>query len=361
MSRRAAISGLILSGVLLLVTIGIIAGVALPGPHVKTWLGIEPPLPDLCRYSPAKIFEPRGEPPSGHWRLEHNSPTPSPEPGAATIGRYIYLVGGQERSGTFADVFRFDPVTGKYREEADAPVAIDHPVVAAYPGHLILATGFVDGSDPTNRAWSYSIKTKRWHELPPAHVKRGAAAGAVVGHRLYIAGGITSFGNDNHPLKLLEIYDFKRHRWYRGPDMPTPRHHFGVGVVGGRLYFAGGRQPSDQALDAFEEFNPLTNRWRRLPPIPTDTGSPGVTAADGQVVVTGGGRDPLHPDEPGGWVLRAAYAYRTQTGRWRRLPNMFNARHGHVSAASMGRVFVFRGAPCPGYGEMSSVESLRLH
>jgi hypothetical protein len=360
MSRRVGVAGLVLSGLLLLATIALISGASLPGPHVKTWLGIDPPLPDLCEYSPVKVFEPRGKPGPGHWHLEHDSPTPSPEPGAATIGRYVYLIGGQERTGTFRDVYRFDPLTGKYREEPDAPVAIDHPVVSAYRGNLILATGFADGSDPTNRAWSYSVKTRRWRELPPARVKRGAAAGVVVGHRLYIAGGITGFGNQNSPLRLLEIYDFKRERWYRGPDMPTPRHHFGVGVVGGRLYFAGGRQPSDQALGAFEEFDPGTNRWRRLPPVPTDTGSPGVTAIAGQVVVTGGGRDPIHPDEPGGWTLRTAYAYRPQTGRWRRLPDMLNARHGHVAAATDGKVFVFRGAPCPGYGEMSSVESLRL-
>ena len=26
-----------------------------------------------------------------------------------------------------------------------------------------------------------------------------------------------------------------------------------------------------------------------------------------------------------------------------------------------GKAYVFRGIPCPGYGEMSSAESLRLH
>jgi N-acetylneuraminic acid mutarotase len=257
-------------------------------------------------------------------------------------------------------VLRFDPLTGEYRQETDAPVAIDHPVVTAHDGDVILASGFVDGSDPTNRAWSYSPKTGKWSELPPMRVKRGAAAGAVVGNRLYVAGGIKAFGNVNEPVRVLEIYDFKERRWHRGPDMPTPRHHFGVGVVGGKLYFAGGRQPTDQALDAFEEFDPVTNRWHRLPPVPTDTGSPGVTALEGRVVVTGGGRDPLLPGEPGGWLLRAAYSYDPATRRWLRLPDMRRARHGHVAAAADGRVYVFRGAPCPGYGEMSSVESLRL-
>jgi hypothetical protein len=361
MSRPAALAGLVVSLLLLGPTVAVIAGVTLPGPHVRTWLGIEEsPLPELCEYTPSDVYQPPGKPSPGHWRFEHDSPTPSPEPGATTIGRYVYLVGGQAPEGTQSTVLRFDPRSGEYRRETDAPVAIDHPVVTAHDGNLILASGFIDGSDPTNRAWTYSPKTRNWRELPPMRIERGAAAGATAGDRLYVAGGITRFGNENEPVRRLEIYDFKKRRWYRGPDMPTPRHHFGVGVVDGKLYFAGGRQPVDEALNAFEEFDPSTNRWYPLPPIPTGTGAPGVTAIDGKVVVSGGGADPVNPDEPGGWVLRSAYAYRPGTRDWIRLPDMRRARHGHVAAAADGRLYVFRGAPCPGYGEMSSVESLKL-
>jgi hypothetical protein len=361
MSRRTAIVGLVVSLLLLLLTIGLIARVSLPGPHIRTLLGIDtPPIPDLCEFKPSDVYRPPGKQSPGHWRLEHDSPLPSPELGAVTIGRYVYLVGGQERAGTVPTVLRFDPLTGEYRRETDAPEAIDHPVVTAHDGKVVLASGFVNGSDPTNRAWTYSPTTRRWHELPSMRVKRGAAAGAAVGDRLYVAGGITGFGNEHEPIPLLEIYDFKTRRWHRGPDMPTPRHHFGVGVVDGKLYFAGGRQPTNQSLNAFEEFDPSTNRWYRLPPLPVGLGSLGVTTIDGKVVVTGGGEDPLRPDEPGGWLVRAAYAYEPSTRGWIRLPDMRRARHGHAAVPADGRVYVFRGAPCPGYGEMSSVESLRL-
>ena len=139
--------------------------------------------------------------------------------------------------------------------------------------------------------------------------------------------------------------------------MHTERHHFGIAVVDGKLYAAGGRKLGDTSLDAFEEFDPEKNRWRRLPPVPVGTGSPGVTALDGKVVVTGGGDEIVEPGEDG-FILKTAYAYDPKTNRWSRLPDMHNARHGHVTAGVDGHVFVFRGAPCPGYGEMASVESL---
>lgn len=363
MSRRTSLIGLAVSLVLLLLTAAVATGIGpeLPGPHIREVLGISsPPLPDLCEYDPSQVYEPPGQPLAGHWRFEHDAPDASPEAGAAAVGGYVYLVGGQEREGTEPTVFRFDPRTGEYRREPDAPVAIDHPVVTAHDGEVILASGYINGSEPTNRVWAYSPRSRRWRELPPMRTSRGAAAGAVVGDRLYVAGGTTKFGNESQPIDSFEIYDFDHDDWLRGPPIPTPRHHFGVGVVDGRLFFAGGRQPRHMALSAFEEFDPASGRWRQLPDLPTGVGSPAVTAAGGLVIVTGGGEDMLHPDEPGGWDTPASFAYNPRSGRWTRLPDMRRARHGHSIATIDGKVYVFRGIPCPGYGEMSSAESLRL-
>jgi hypothetical protein len=363
LSRRTSLIGLSASLLLLVLTFVVATGVGpeLPGPHMREILGLSsPPLPDLCEYDPTEVYEPAGRPVAGHWRFEHDAPIPSPEAGAVAVGGYVYLVGGQAREGTEPTLLRFDPRTGEYRREPDAPVAIDHPVVVAHDGEVILASGYVDGFEPTNRIWAYSPQSRKWRELPPMRRARGAAAGAVVGDRLYIAGGTTKFGNENQPIDSLEIYDVDRNRGLRGPPMPTPRHHFGVGLVDGRLFFAGGRQPQHLALAAFEEFDPSSGRWRRMPDLPTGVGSPAVTAADGMVIVTGGGEDPIHPGEPGGWDTRASYAYELQRERWIRLPDMRKARHGHSIAVVGGKVYVFRGIPCPGYGEMSSAESLRL-
>lgn len=363
LSRHTSLTGLGVCLVALLFTAVIATGFGpeLPGPHIREVLGLSsPPLPELCKYDSSQVYEPPGTSVAGQWRFEHDAPDPSPEAGAVAVGGEVYLVGGQEREATEATVLRFDPRTGEYRREPDAPVAIDHPVVTAHDGEVILVSGYINGSDPTNRMWAYSPNTHKWRELPPMRIARGAAAGAAVGDRLYVAGGTTKFGNENEPISSFEIYDFDDRRWRRGPDMPTPRHHFGVGVVDGRLYFAGGRQPTQMSLASMEEFDPGTERWQRLPNLPVGVGSPAVTAADEMVIVTGGGEDRIHPYEPGGWDTPASYAYKPRSERWVRLPDMRKARHGHSIAAIGSKVYVFRGIPCPGYGEMSSAESLQL-
>jgi Kelch motif len=363
LSRRTSLIGLGVSLLVLFLTAVVATGVGpeLPGPHIREILGVSsPPLPDLCEYDPDQVYEPPGKPSAGHWRFEHDAPDPSPEAGAVAVGGYVYLVGGQAREGTAPTVLRFDPRTGEYRRQPDAPVAIDHPVVAAHDGEVILASGYIGGSEPTNRVWAFAPQSKKWRELPPMRLARGAAAGAVVGDRLYVAGGTTEYGNENRPVASLEIYDFSSRRWLPGPAMPTPRHHFGVGVIDGRLYFAGGRRPQDMSLASFEQFDPARGRWRRLPDLPLGVGSPAVTAADGLVIVSGGGKDPIHSGEPGGWDTPASFGYDPRSEDWLRLPDMRRARHGHSSAAIDGKVYVFRGTPCPGYGEMFSTESLQL-
>ena len=39
---------------------------------------------------------------------------------------------------------------------------------------------------------------------------------------------------------------------------------------------------------------------------------------------------------------------------------MSEARHGHAAAFADRRIIVFGGSPCPGFGELSSAESLEL-
>jgi Kelch motif len=361
MSRRGATAGLLASLALLLATIVVVTGIgpSVPGPPLREWLGVGGPSePELCEPSPASVYDPPGRPAPGRWQAEPRAPVPSPEAAGVALGGYVYMVGGQARIGAEPLLLRFDPRSGEYRREPDAPVAIDHPVVAIHDGEIVLASGFVDGSDPTNRAWAYSPRTRRWRELASMRVARGGAAGAVAGDRLYVAGGTTDFGNENQPIRSLEIYDFSEDRWLRGPDMPTARHHHGAAAVGGKLYFVGGREPRNQAIDAVERFDPASGRWTSAPAVPTGTGAPGVAELDGTIFVTGGGKDPIYAGDEGGWVLRTTYAFDPATARWSRLPDMRQARHGHVAVATGGRLYVFRGTPCPGYGEMDSAESV---
>ena len=91
----------------------------------------------------------------------------------------------------------------------------------------------------------------------------------------------------------------------------------------------------------------------RLAPLPLGAGGLAVVSAAGMVVAIGGG------DDGENWVTPATWALDPDEGHWRRLADLNVARHGHGAAAVGSDVYVFGGAPCPGYGRTDAVESLR--
>ena len=66
---------------------------------------------------------------------------------------------------------------------------------------------------------------------------RGALTAGVIGDRLYAAGGAVG----GTALTTLEVYDFRTRRWSPAPPMAVAREHLGGAVSGGAFYVLAGR------------------------------------------------------------------------------------------------------------------------
>ena len=156
---------------------------------------------------------------------------------------------------------------------------------------------------------------------------------------------------------FCEIYDLATGRWSRGPALPTARHHAGAAARSGgrRTAFrlpAGGR--TELSLDVVERFEAGGDEQagEQALSMPLGTGALAVVAAHGSLVAVGGG------DDAEGWVTPATWWFEPRTQHWRRLADLRIPRHGHAAAAVGDEIYVFGGAPCPGYGRTDSVERL---
>ena len=303
-------------------------------------------FPARCQPTPEGTRSPaRPRPAAGHWRREPPAPIPREELKGATVGRLAYLVGGLKQDATSpqdestAIVLAYDPARKRYRRTPDLPEPLDHVVPIAYRGALYVIGGY-SNRQPRASMWRYSPRTKRWRSLPAMGLARGAAGGARIGHRLYVVGGSDERGLDSRPLSRLEVYDFRKRRWRRGPSMPTPRHHVEAVALGGKLYAIAGRGRDDASLATVEAYDPRRRRWKRLPDLPLGVGGPAATVAAGRIVVSGGGDFRQH------WVTPAVWALDPETPRWRRLPDLERARHAHAAATLDDRTYVFGGALC---------------
>jgi len=330
------------------------------GEKVDTYYNAEIPP---CSARPDLIKTPSSPAPApGAWRKEADSPMGRDEAAAAQVGTKVYMVGGHkiisgiknpwEQWSTDRGVV-FDTKTGTYSEMPRLPHPVDHAGAAAYKGDVYVIGGWSQGKD-TNDFFRFDPRTGEWSRMPPMKDARGALQARVVGDKLYAIGGSspTLPNPDVEPLGTVEVFDFNSGAWSRAPSMPTGRHHFGTAVLDGKIYAAAGRHKTNYHVTEFERYDPVANKWEELPRLPQGVSAPTMVATDREIVVAAGA------DERAPFVTPAVWAFDPATNRWRRLPDLEVARHAGVGAYVNGRIYVFEGSPCPGYGGTQSVESL---
>jgi serine/threonine-protein kinase PknK len=271
------------------------------------------------------------------------------EVGAARAGRFAYVVGGflPGAHPTTGLVERYDLIADRWRRIRALPTPVNHPAAATYRGDLYVVGGYTANAGLTGETrafWRYDVAHDAWRRMPSAPTARGALGAAVIGDRLYAAGGAAG----GRALARLEIFDFTTRRWRRGPDMAVAREHIGATASAGALYVVGGR-PGD--LRVAERYVPGRRRWERLPDMITGrSGIAAVALPDGRIVAFGG--------ETGGGTIRPVEAYDPARRRWRGLPGMRTPRHGLGGAALGNRVFALEGGVRPGFSSSRLVEAL---
>ena len=274
------------------------------------------------------------------------------EVAAARVGRFVYVAGGFERrSGrSTAAVERYDLRSDRWRRVRSMPVALNHPAAAAYRGDVYVLGGYTGRGDLRGEVASlyrYDPGRDRWSRLPDAPTRRAALAVGVVGSKLYAAGGASS---SEGALRTLEIYDFAARRWTRGPDMGFAREHLAGAVAGGAFYVLAGRAAGRGNFKVAERYLPAARRWERLPDMEKPRGGIGAASVGGRVVVVGG-------EEQSGTIGEVEH-YDPTTRRWRSLPDMRTPRHGLGVVSHQGRVYAIEGGPTPGFDFSRATEAL---
>jgi N-acetylneuraminic acid mutarotase len=277
-------------------------------------------------------------PPPGRWETKPAAPAPRQEAAFAELGGKFHLVGGFEYGG--ADSIRhdvYDIATETWSVATPIPEPAHHLVGVGLNGKLYVLGGLQTlAFNVTGNLWEYDPATMLWTERAglPAGRERGAGALAAHAGRLIYVGGLR---NGNEALTEVDAYDPATDTWAPLPDMPTPRDHLGVAVVGDSLYAVGGRQGAfDTEVAATEALDLKTLKWRRgLAPIPTLRAGFATAAVDGEIVTVGG-------EGPAG-VYDQVEAYDPAANTWRSLAPSPIPRHGVQGAAHGGGIWVAGG------------------
>jgi len=281
-------------------------------------------------------------------------------------GDKFYLLGGRR----IQPVDIFDPATKTWREGAAPPVEVHHFQPVVWEGRIWLV-GAMTGPYPHETALDhipvYDPASDTWSRGPtlPPDRRRGGAGAVIRDGRLYVVCGIINGHWDGH-VAWLDVLDLKTGQWSRLPDAPRARDHFQVAVVGDRLYAAGGRRSSGATRQVFDLVEPAVdifdfkaNRWSTLPApggnLPTPRAGC-MALAVGPYVLIAGGESMAQRD-----AHSQVEALDTRTGTWSLFATFARGRHGSGLVLRGNILYVAAGSGQRGGSpELDTTETLTL-
>ncbi|MFD1143668.1 malectin domain-containing carbohydrate-binding protein, partial [Larkinella insperata] len=287
------------------------------------------------------------------------APTARQEGAYVQAGDKFYLMGGRG----IKPVQVYDPVARTWVNASATPLNMHHFQAVTMDG-LIYAVGVLTDNYPAEppvpNVYIYNPKTDQWIQGPeiPANRRRGAAGIAIYNNKIYIAGGITN-GHSGGYVNWFDEFDPATNTWKTLPDAPRSRDHFHAAIIGDKLYAAGGRRTSYNTNETFtltvpevDVYDFTTGQWSTLPnPIPTPRAGVSVVALDGELVVIGG-----ESSQPA--AHNETEALNVTTGTWRRFANLQQGRHATQAIVNNGSIYTVAGSASQGGSPLLSSQEV---
>jgi N-acetylneuraminic acid mutarotase len=182
-----------------------------------------------------------------------------------------------------------------------------------------------------------------WSASAPLELARADAAAAVLGGRIYAAGGRSLWGT----RASFAALDPERGEWRELAPLPAALFSTSLASAGGRVLAIGGY--TDLCRNATREawaWDPASGSWSALAPLPELRGEFAAAALEDSVYLVGGRG--LLADRP--------WRYSAELGRWEIIPAPMRVpRYLLAAAALRGKLYAIGGRAAPD-GDLASVE-----
>lgn len=275
-------------------------------------------------------------------------------------GSRFFMFGGRENAKQL-DIY--DYTSNSWSEGASLAKELNHFQAVEYEGLIWVINAFQSnyypGERPAEHVHVFDPANNVWMLGPEVPIQRRRGSGGVQVHdgKFYVMGGNT-VGHSGWCVPWTDEYDPSTGEWKVLPDAPRPRDHFHLAIVGNKMYAAGGRCTSRYSkfsdtvaeVDVFD-FDSRTWAKSRLPDnLPSPRAGAAVAALDAKVIVMGG--------ESGEQAdaYDTVHELDTQTDKWTRVAPMNHPRHGTQAILSGRSLYIAGGSPVRGDGNQKNLE-----
>ncbi|MFH0878989.1 MAG: malectin domain-containing carbohydrate-binding protein [Lentisphaerota bacterium] len=293
---------------------------------------------------------------SGEWTAGTAMPTTLAEVSAAFIHGLIYVVGDGQPATMAYDPFTQTWINGL----AARPYVGSHHACEVIDGKWYLFGGLDAGENkvqiynPTNDTWTLGANIP-W----PC----GSGASALIGGKVYLAGGIAGSTTVNSNA----VYHPASNTWTLLAPMPAGRNHTASGTDGEKFYIFGGRAGGNTVTEGFDDvmiYDPTNNSWSAsfdpgstIPPLPQKRGGMGKAAYfNREFYVMGGETIPGPHGQVVGDVYNRVDVYHPSTKSWRLESPLPTPRHGLFPVVGNDMIYVPGGGETAGYNPSQAMD-----
>jgi N-acetylneuraminic acid mutarotase len=195
---------------------------------------------------------------------------------------------------------------------------------------------------PTADAFIFVIKTCTWIKIMPMNTARMYHSLASLKGMVYAIGG--QEGN-NKVLNTVECYNPKTDNWFFVEPMSEARLAVATGVIGDKLYTAGGYGESIEKLifDTVECFDPKKNKWKSKNKLRIPRCDANIVVVNGKLYLCGGitrsflNNNSVIGSEP------SIDVYNKEKDVWEHYSDMVIARHGAGTVSDGTLIYMIGG------------------
>lgn len=272
------------------------------------------------------------------WTLGAPIPTQRQLLAAASDGKLVYAVGGNDTKSDLATVEAYDPAAKTWTAVADLAQPRSDLSVAITDGRLV-AVGGMSAGQVLKSVAVLDLMTRTWAGLPDMETARHGMAVDAVEKAVYAIGGSTGAGDDQatssaEMLKLPARKIQPAAQWRTLPDAPTARLMMAWTVLDNKIWIMGGVREG-VGLTTVESYEPRTGAWQPGPPLPIPLHHAVAATYRGEVVVLGGASENLADASKKVFALRG--------NSWVELPSLSHPRAAAAAAVVGDKLIVVGG------------------
>ena len=207
-------------------------------------------------------------------------PGPRAAPQVFTVGKTVYVLGGEDGQTPTAEIVRLAPAAGKAVQVGTFEEPLAEAGVAARGGSVYLAGGWTGEKYATAVLEFTPPSTVVLVARLPVAVRSPAVA--LLRHTLYVVGGATANGLSKQTFAV----DVDTGAVTTLEDLPQPVEQAVLLVSGTKLYLLGGLTAAGKATATIVAIDPATGQATRAGRMPAPmAGAAAVATASGTLVV----------------------------------------------------------------------------